>query len=73
MGGSSHRTFSDRRLVEPLGMSAEGGEYASPVGTVERSEYGRVLQFQIRPEIASNISAFDIAALFALRYARRNI
>jgi tetratricopeptide (TPR) repeat protein len=53
----------DRRLVESIGLSAEGGEYASPVGTVERSEDGRVLRFQIRSQVSNSITAYDIAAL----------
>jgi tetratricopeptide (TPR) repeat protein len=55
--------LADRRLVEPIGQSVEGGQYASPLGTVERSADGRVLRFLIRPQGDSDLGAYAFSSL----------
>lgn len=54
----------ERRLLEFRSMGPEGGQYASPLGAVTRSDDGLQLTLQIRPEMLSTgqrTSGYDIS------------
>lgn len=50
--------LTDRRLIELRGIGPEGGTYACPIGTCERSEDGRSLTLSLKP--GGSIGAFDV-------------
>lgn len=53
-----------RRLLEFRSMGPEGGQYASPLGSVTRSDDGMQLTLQIRPEMllpGRKTSGYDVA------------
>lgn len=60
--------LTDRRLTELRGIGPEGGDYASPLGTCERSEDLRSLNIVLAPNVS--FSTYDVVQLL-LAGARR--
>lgn len=53
--------LTDRRLTELRGIGPEGGDYATPLGTCERSEDLRSLSIKLSPNAA--FSTYDVLQL----------